>query len=79
MDDNAAEIVVHQYPAVLFAAAFVPQVFKHVPSDLRCEILPLRHNGQQALSILALWIETLGDVNVERGDVLLALQAQAPH
>lgn len=39
----------------------------------------LRQGAQQTLSLLAVWIETLGDVNVERDGVLLVLQAQALH
>lgn len=82
MDNEAAEIIVQHYPAVLFSAAFVLQKVEHGLSDLRCErlaeVFRLCYNAQQTLSIVAVWIEALSDVNVERVDELLTLQAHAP-
>lgn len=76
-------MIVKQYLAILFGAAFVHQEVEHALSDLRrerlVEMLLLRQGAQQTLSVPAVWIETLGDVNVERDGVLLVLQAQALH
>lgn len=64
-------------------AALVQQEVEHALSDLWCErlveVIRLRQGAQQAFSTLAVWMETLCDVNVEGDDALLVLQAQALH
>lgn len=75
INNDTCQVTVVEYFAVIFSAALLSEKPQHALPDLRCEglmeVVGGCHETQHALSGLAAWAETLGDVSGVGDEVLL--------
>lgn len=67
INNDTCQVTVVEYFAVLFSAALLPENPQHALSDPQreglLEVFSARHETQHALSGLAAWDKTLGNVS----------------
>lgn len=82
INNNAGQVTVVEYSAVLFSAALLSEKPQHGLPDLRheglLEVFRSCHETQHALSTLAARVETLSNVSGVGDKVLLIPEAEAP-
>lgn len=82
INNNAGQVTVVEYSAVLFSAALLSEKPQHGLPDLwyegLLEMFSACHETQHALSTLAARVETLSNVSGVGDEVLFITEAEAP-